>query len=105
MWWRPQIVNEQTFTVLPLDRSWNAFFRFEAGQETLAISKVSDIEVTKSFMVLDKEREYSVRLHMIPKAVTEPAMLAGWMLEKGCIQQADALLASLPLDFAEDGGE
>jgi hypothetical protein len=105
MWWRPKVSNEQTFTVLPLDRSWNTLLAFEAGQDTLAISKVSDIETAKSFMVSDEEREYSVRLHIIPSEVTEPAILTGWMIEKGCIQQADALLASLPLDFAVEEGE
>lgn len=94
-WWRPVSAATQDFTLSPLDRSWNAQLSFEAGQDTVAITRVSDIEATKSFIIKDQEREYSIRVHLIPKATTEPAVLAGWMIEKGCIQQADALLALL----------
>lgn len=96
-WWRPSTETAQDFTIFPLDRSWNAELQFEVGQDTVAVSKVSDIEVAKSFIIKDQEREYSIRLHLIPQATTEPAILAGWMIEKGCIQQADALLAVLLL--------
>lgn len=94
-WWRPSNEATQDYTIFPLDRSWNAQLLFEAGQDTVAITKVSDIEVTKAFIIKDQEREYSIRLHLIPETVTEPAVLAGWMIQKGCIQQADALLATL----------
>lgn len=104
-WWRPTRMTAQDFTLFPLDRSWNAQFRFEAGQDIVAVTKVSDIEVTKAFIVNDEEREYSIRLHLIPEAVTEPAVLAGWMIEKGCIQQADALLAVLPIDENSENDE
>ena len=104
-WWRPVATATQEFTLLPLDRSWNVQFRFAAEQTTIAITKVSDIDRTKAFIVKDDEREYSVRLHLIPQSVTEPAVVAGWMIEKGCIQQADALLANLSRDANQDIGE
>jgi hypothetical protein len=104
-WWRASSGNAQSFTLLPLDRSWHALLTFDAGQDTLAIKKVSDIELTKSFVIKDDEREYSIRIHLIPSSVNEPAILVGWMIEKGCIQQADALLALLPRDEATQMNE
>jgi hypothetical protein len=97
-WWRATNATVEDYTLSPIDRSWNAQFRFEAGQSTVTVAKVSDIDVTKAFIIKDDEREYSIRLHLFPKDVTEPEVLAGWMIEKGCIQQADALLAMLPRD-------
>jgi len=104
-WWRPVTTASQDFTLFPLDRSWNAQFRFAADQETIAITKVSDIDGTKSFLIKDDEREYSIRLQLIPDTVTEPAVVTGWMIEKGCIQQADALLAYLSRDVKQGIGE
>lgn len=102
VWWRPTSETTIDYNLFPIDRSWNAQLRFEAGQSTVSIAKVSDIEVTKTFVIEDAEREYSIRLHLIPQDVTEPAVLAGWLIEKGCIQQADALLALLLLGANPD---
>lgn len=97
--WRPVVSDTQEFTLSPLDRSWNVQFRFAVDQDTIAVTKLSDIDVTKAFIVKDDEREYSLRLHLIPETVTEQAVVAAWMIEKGCIQQADALLADLSQDL------
>lgn len=100
VWWREDGSITDTFNLFPIDRSWTAKLLFEAGQNNLTVSELSDIEGSKAFIIEDREREYSIRLHLIPEEVSEPAVLAGWMIEKGCIQQADALLASL-----SDGSE
>jgi hypothetical protein len=95
VWWRQDSATAETFNLFPLDRSWNTQFLFEAGQNTVTVSELSDIEGTKAFIIEDNEREYSIRMHLIPEGVSEPAVIAGWIIEKGCIQQADALLAQL----------
>lgn len=100
IWWRDDSSTTGAFNLFPIDRSWTAEFLFEAGQDTLTVAELSDIEGNKAFIIEDDEREYSIRIHLIPEEVSEPAVLAGWMIEKGCIQQADALLASL-----SDGAE
>ena len=85
----------------PLDRSWDAAFQFKPGQDTVAITKVSDIELTKAFLIEDRDLEYSIRVHLVPPLLDEPTVLAAWMIEKGCIQQVDALLASLSNETVE----
>lgn len=103
IWWQPARATSSHYALFPLDRSWNAQFTFEARQSTLAVAKVSEIEIAKAFIIKDDEREYSIRVHLIPEDVTEPAVLAGWMLQKGCIQQADALLAELQDSINSEG--
>lgn len=95
VWWREDGATTGTFNLFPIDRSWNAQFLFEAGHSTVTVAELSDIEGSKAFIIEDNEREYSIRMHLIPRGVIKPAILAGWMIEKGCIQQADALLALL----------
>ena len=41
------------------------------------------------------QQEHALRFSRIPASVTDPYVLAAWMLEKGCIQQGDALLRLL----------
>lgn len=104
-WWRPASSNADDFTLLPLDRSWEAALHFDHGQDVLTITNAGDIEVTKAFIIRHGEAEYSIRLHLLPASVSEPPVLAGWMIEKGCIQQADALLAMLPVDDGHGSAE
>lgn len=104
-WWRPESAKAARFTLFPLDRSWKATFAFESGQDQLALAKVGDIDGSKAFIIQDQDREYGIRFHLIPASVKEPAILAGWMIEKGCIQQADALFAALGKDPGGVAGE
>jgi len=105
VWWREDSATNETFSLAPIDRSWTARFRFAAGESTHAVAELSDIEGTKAFFIEDNEREYSIRVHLIPQTVSEPAVLAGWMIEKGCIQQADSLLASLPTSSEQESDD
>ena len=47
------------------------------------------------YLIRQGEREYAISLVQIPKGLDSKLVLTSWMLEKGCIQQADALLAQL----------
>jgi hypothetical protein len=104
-WWRASSGHAEDFTLFPLDRSWNALLRFDANQSTLSVSKVSDIDVSKAFIIRAQDLEYSIRIHLISAEVTEPAILAGWLIEKGCIQQADALLVAVRQSEFERNGQ
>lgn len=103
-WWRPVSSNADDFTLFPIDRSWDAVLHFDRHQDVLAIRDVGHIEVTKALIIRHDEFEYSIRLHLLPASVNELPVLAGWMIEKGCIQQADALLALLPADEGQGTG-
>ena len=46
-------------------------------------------------MIRQGEREYAINLVVIPNTLDNKLVLSAWMLEKGCTQQADALLESM----------
>jgi hypothetical protein len=47
--------------------------------------------VTTLLVNLDQQ-EFALSFHRIPQSIQDPVILSAWMLEKSCIQQADALL-------------
>lgn len=95
IWWRPADGAAQAFTVFPIDRSWRADFTWAAGQTHLKAPRLQKLEALTMFIVRTDGQEIAVGVNMIPKDITDDLVLASWMLEKGCIPQADALLARL----------
>jgi hypothetical protein len=95
IWWRPAGGPAQAFTVFPIDRSWRADFTWAAGQTQLKAPRLQKLEALTMFIVRSDGQELAVGVNMIPKDITDELVLAAWMLEKGCIPQADALLAQL----------
>lgn len=97
VWWRPQKAGAQKFTVLPIDRSWRADFQWGAGQDRLAVPPLAKFEGQTIFVIRIDEQEYAVSVNLVPADLDNDFVLASWMLEKGCIQQADALLRQVQL--------
>jgi hypothetical protein len=95
VWWRPDASKAQHFTLYPIDRSWKADIAWELGQDrqtALALSRFAGANV---FFIRQDDQEFAISLNVIPKSVDSDLVLSAWMLEKGCLQQADALLAGL----------
>lgn len=97
IWWRPEKAGAQKFTVLPIDRSWRADFQWSAGQDRLAVPPLAKFEGQTIFVIRIDDQEYAVSVNLVPADLDNDFVLASWMLEKGCIQQADALLRQVQL--------
>lgn len=97
IWWRPEKAGAQKFTVLPIDRSWRADFQWGAGQDRLAVPPLAKFEGQTIFVIRIDDQEYAVSVNLVPADLDNDFVLASWMLEKGCIQQADALLRQVQL--------
>jgi hypothetical protein len=95
IWWRPDGGAAQAFTVFPIDRSWRADFNWAPGQVQLRAPRLQKLEGQPMFIVRSDGQELAVGLNIIPADISDELVLASWMLEKGCIPQADALLARL----------
>ena len=95
VWWRPDTGEADRFTVFPVDRSWSAQFAWAAGQDRQAAPPLSRFEGSNVFVIRQGEREYAINLVVIPNTLDNKLVLSAWMLEKGCTQQADALLESM----------
>lgn len=95
VWWRPDASKVQYFTLYPIDRSWKADIGWAAGQDRQTAPALSRYEGANVFFIRQNEQEFAISLNVIPKSVDNDLVLSAWMLEKGCLQQADALLAGL----------
>ncbi len=95
VWWRAESTLASSFEIYPSDRSWSASFDWDDGVSVLPSPEFTKIETVKSFIVSTDGQEHVVRIHLIPDAVSDPLILVSWMIEKGCIQQADRLLVEL----------
>lgn len=95
VWWRPVAKGEDSFTVYPVDRSWRADFHWTEGQSSQPVPPLSRFEGENAFLIETGGREFAIKINVLPATLDGDLMLVGWMLEKGCLQQADALLRQL----------
>jgi len=52
--------------------------------------------------VLTGDQERPLRIQIIPSSIDDPLVMTTWLLEKGCFQQADAMLASVAATLSMD---
>lgn len=95
VWWRPDTSREEDFTVYPVDRSWRADFHWAVGQERQPVPPVSRFEGQNNFVIVLDKQEHAISITLVPKGIDNDLVLTSWMLQKGCVQQADALLRKL----------
>lgn len=101
IWWRPDERATEPFTVFPIDRSWRADFHWKAGADRMAAPTLSRLEGASIFLIRLEGQENAISIQIIPRDVTEPLVLSSWMLERGCIQQADAYLRQIEAGLAK----
>ena len=99
IWWRPEVGASQKFTLLPIDQSWRVDFEWAAGQHGIPAPPLAKFEGQTVFVIRMGEREYGITVHLVPTNLDGSA-LASWMIQKGCMQQADALLRQMKQDQA-----
>ncbi len=95
VWWRPQADAVGQFTLLPADRSWSAQFVWDIGQDRQAMPPLARFEGNSVYLIRQADQEFAIKLVLVPNDLDNPLVRASWMLEKGCTQQADALLNQL----------
>jgi len=99
IWWRPEVRASQKFTLLSFDQSWRVDFEWAAGQHGIPAPPLAKFEGAAVFVIRMGEREYSITVNLVPTDL-DGSTLASWMIEKGCIQQANALLRQMQQDQA-----
>src|SRR5215472_3381636 len=90
--WRASAAGSGTLTMMPADRSWRAQAPWPAGSPTLQAPSNFPIKDGRTYLADFGGKPVAVTLTQIPPKVTIPRMQAAWMLEKGCVAQAEALL-------------
>jgi len=99
IWWRPDTSTETIFTVYPIDRSWRADFVWQKGQSKMAAPDLAKLDGVKTFLIHVPGQDNAISINTIPIDVTDPLILSSWMLEKACVQQADAYFRQIQSDI------
>jgi hypothetical protein len=100
VWWRPAATDAASFVVYPVDRSWRADFQWKPGQDSITAPALIRLDGAKMIVIKTGTQERAIRLNIIPADINDPAVLVAWMLEKACVQQADALMRQIEAGLA-----
>jgi hypothetical protein len=82
-------------TMTPSDRSWHGQAPWPAGSPTMETPSNFPIKDGRTYLADFGGKPVAVTLTRIPPQVKTPQMQAAWMLEKGCVAQAEALLRAV----------
>lgn len=82
-------------TVMPADRSWLASTEWPRGSATMLAPSNFPIRDGRTYLVDFGDKPVAVTLSELSPAAANPRMQAAWMIEKGCVAQAEALLRSV----------
>ena len=93
IFWRPDSKAVVSLVVAPADHSWNAKAQWPLGQDRLAVTTDVPMRAGETYVVTFNGVESAVTLVQVPATLTNDAMRAGWMANRRCEQQAQALLA------------
>jgi hypothetical protein len=93
--WRASDAGSGTLTLMPADRSWRAQTQWPAGSSTMQAPGDFPIKDGRTYIADFGGKPVAVTLNQLPPKVTAARMQAAWMLEKGCVAQAEALLRTI----------
>lgn len=100
--WRPKSEREEPFIMFPVDRSWRADLVWQIGQSRMTMPDLSKFEGVTTVLVNYNQQEFALSFTIIPNSIKDPFIQTAWMLEKGCIQQANSLLTKLAKKTKKD---
>jgi hypothetical protein len=93
--WRPPGTAASLLTIWPTDRSWRVDFAWPEDHDRVPIPPGLRPMEGQTLVAEYGDREHAIGFTVIAPSVSEPVLIAAWMIEKGCIQQADAFLDAL----------
>jgi hypothetical protein len=93
--WRASDAGSGTLTMMPADRSWRAQTQWPTGSPILQAPSNFPIKDGRTYLADFGGKPVAVTLTQIPPKVKSARMQAAWMLEKGCVAQAEALLKTV----------
>jgi len=95
IFWRPDSEKEIPFKIVPADRSYQVDTVWPANENQYKSEKIQFLNAQQYLTVSINDEDFNIQISEIPKDIPEGLLLTGWMIEKGCIQQADALIKQL----------
>jgi hypothetical protein len=92
VFWRPDAKTAVAFTVMPVDRSWKSQAAWPAGLDRISVTTDVPMHGGAAYVVNYAGTEYALAVNTVPSSLANDQMRAAWMLQKGCQQQAEALV-------------
>jgi len=95
IFWRPDASKESRFRIVPADASYQFDRLWPVNKNEFNVTNVTFTRADNFITAIVDEQEFNIDIIEVPEEISGGLLLAGYMLEKGCIQQADALLKQL----------
>ena len=92
VFWRPDARAPASLGVAPADHSWSASATWPAGQDRIAVTTNVPMRAGETYIVTFNGTESAVTMVQVPASLTNSDMVAGWMANRRCEQQAEALV-------------
>lgn len=92
VFWRPGGGGADAISITPYDRSWLARADWPAGNDRLVIGSTVPLRANTNYVIRIGKKDVTIKLLMIPPAVSNDAMRAAWMIEVGCVPQVKSLV-------------
>jgi hypothetical protein len=92
--WRGGNLTATRVDFAPKDRSWNISGNWPAAADRLSLPATMPLKDNFDYVVALGSNLAPVTVRLIPPAVNNDAMRAGYMIEAGCENQLNALLAA-----------
>jgi hypothetical protein len=92
VFWRPDASAAASLSVSPADHSWNARAQWPAGQDRIAVTTDVPMRAGETYVVTFNGTESDVTVVQVPASLSNNDMKAGWMANRRCEQQAEALV-------------
>jgi hypothetical protein len=92
--WRPAASVQADVVVMAADRSWKAEANWPRGMDRLDVKPDMGVHGNASYFISVNGSEQAISVSTVPRALANDQMRAAWMIQKGCNQQAEALMRS-----------
>lgn len=90
--WRSAAKTTAATAIMPADRSWRLELNWPAGSDRLPVTSDVAIHGDATYFVSLGGSEQAVWIKSVPAVLETDAMRAAWMAERGCTEQAEAVL-------------
>lgn len=90
--WGPKFAANTDLAIEPADRSWRAKGTWPAEADRLTLGGRIPLADGRSYVFDVGGNPAYVTIHRMPEGFNDPVLQAAWMIEKGCEDQARALV-------------
>lgn len=95
VFWRSQSSGMTRLRIMPVDRTWRAEAEWPAGTSELPAPAMFPITDRQTYLFDLGGQTATVTLVHVPASLGSDRMRAAWMLQKNCLNQTKALIATM----------